>query len=234
MTHGPIQTVVRRMAALRDKRMTGEQLAAAMREHGIPWKRDVVANLEGGRRNRLDVDELLALALVFGVPPISLLVDPTSETTTVTTGSDGHPPVEVPTAQALMWLAADNPLEDVDEGSDRARAWATGRAPLVLLRRFDEAVAVLNIDGSRYMAARQGNDDAATEETRGLFVARLRALSEVMFLLGEARVPVPEIGGRESLDAMAAEHGVTLGITRDEGAPMPGYRLSFLGSGVVQ
>jgi hypothetical protein len=50
------------------------QLAERLRQVGLDWDRNIVANLENGRRASLGVDELLALALVLEVAPVHLLV----------------------------------------------------------------------------------------------------------------------------------------------------------------
>lgn len=42
-------------------------------EYGVPMKRSVLANFEGGRRPALSVVELLALARILAIPPAELL-----------------------------------------------------------------------------------------------------------------------------------------------------------------
>lgn len=57
------------------KRWTAARLAAAMTDAGVPWTRDTVVNLENGRRKRLAVHEVLALAYVLDAEtPLDLLV----------------------------------------------------------------------------------------------------------------------------------------------------------------
>lgn len=54
---------------------SAERLAEEMASAGVPWTRDVVVNLENGRRKSLAVHELLTLAWVLEVPtPLDLLV----------------------------------------------------------------------------------------------------------------------------------------------------------------
>jgi transcriptional regulator with XRE-family HTH domain len=55
------------------RRLSHEQLAAALRDVGVPWTRQVVAKLENGRRQTLTLEELHGLALVLDVPPLALL-----------------------------------------------------------------------------------------------------------------------------------------------------------------
>ena len=57
----------------RSREWTAEQLGAQMHKHGVAWNRQIVAKLEIGRRASVSVDELLALAAVFGVEPMKLL-----------------------------------------------------------------------------------------------------------------------------------------------------------------
>lgn len=45
-----------------------------MTELGVEWTRSVVANIESGRREDVTVGELFALAIVFGVSPLALLI----------------------------------------------------------------------------------------------------------------------------------------------------------------
>jgi transcriptional regulator with XRE-family HTH domain len=66
MTHDrqaarPVQTVARRVRELREKRrLSAAQLAERLQQVGLDWDRNIVANLENGRRASLGVDELLA------------------------------------------------------------------------------------------------------------------------------------------------------------------------------
>jgi hypothetical protein len=69
-----VDEVKRRRAGLD---WSAERLAEEMSSAGVPWTRDVVVNLENGRRNTLAVHELLALAWVFDVSsPADLIVPP--------------------------------------------------------------------------------------------------------------------------------------------------------------
>lgn len=68
--------VARRIAEVRrDRGWTAADLGDRCAAAGFPaLNRSVIANIETGRRNYVSVDELIALAYVFDVPPISLLV----------------------------------------------------------------------------------------------------------------------------------------------------------------
>lgn len=55
------------------------RLAEEMVKVGVPWTRDLVVNLENGRRKRLAVHELMALAFVLDAEtPVDLLTPPES------------------------------------------------------------------------------------------------------------------------------------------------------------
>jgi hypothetical protein len=54
---------------------SAERLAEEMAAVAVPWTRDVVVNLENGRRKSIAVHELLTLAWVLDIPnPVDLLV----------------------------------------------------------------------------------------------------------------------------------------------------------------
>lgn len=74
----PTRVIARRVRNLREgRKWSGERLAKEMTKVGVPWDRNIVANLETGRRASVSVVELLALAFVLDVAPVHLLV-PTS------------------------------------------------------------------------------------------------------------------------------------------------------------
>lgn len=189
-----------------------------MRDQGIPWRREVVANLETGRRDRLDVDELLALALVFDVPPITLLVDPAEETVVLALGSEDVPATEVPAATAMRWLSAESPLEQRLGALVRREttAWRSGVSPLRVARDLDAALQAVEEQRRAVGATETGPDGTKTSvevEQRQMY-RRLLDLSEIMAAMATAGYAVPPLPGRETLDALAAEHDVVLGTTR--------------------
>jgi transcriptional regulator with XRE-family HTH domain len=77
-----------------------------MKELGIQWNRTTVAKLETGRRESVSVQELLALALVLDVPPISLLADPSADE--LIPLADG---IEVDPWSALLWMSGAGTLD---------------------------------------------------------------------------------------------------------------------------
>lgn len=108
----PTAVIAANVKALRDDRgWSAERLAAEMSAVGIPWKRIVVTKLENGRRQSLNVAEWLALAAVFKVAPIHLLVP-----------LDDEEPFEVtpgqtePAGAARDWIRGAWPLDDSRDG----------------------------------------------------------------------------------------------------------------------
>jgi transcriptional regulator with XRE-family HTH domain len=70
-----VETITRRVREVRRRHgWNQQQLAEQMTKAGVAWDRNVVANLETGRRASVGVDELLALAHVLSVAPLSLLI----------------------------------------------------------------------------------------------------------------------------------------------------------------
>lgn len=53
--------------------MSARQLAEQANEHGLHWDRNIVANIEHGRRQSATIDELFAVAEVFKVHPMQLI-----------------------------------------------------------------------------------------------------------------------------------------------------------------
>jgi transcriptional regulator with XRE-family HTH domain len=106
----PVETIARRVREVRRRRgLSAAQLAERLREVGIPWDRNIVANLETGRRASVDVGELLALADALNVAPVHLLIPP------------NEPDEGERLYQVTPTRAAPVPL---------VRAWARGELPL--------------------------------------------------------------------------------------------------------
>jgi transcriptional regulator with XRE-family HTH domain len=193
-----------RMRAIRNAQgMSAERLAAEMTLQGTGWTREIVTNLENGRRDTLGVSELLALALVLGVPPIMLLVDPMSDSTDVT------PTASVPTAAALLWLLGEEPI---------GRASAAWTAESELIRLVHDWRHMLK----RLHTVRAQLREASLELRVALkqFVADAEEnLHEAELRLAEAGMPVPPpsvVAGVMTVSATAttsAEASLTAVVT---------------------
>ncbi len=209
MTQTPIGTAAVRVKELRKRTgRSAARLAEEMTNVGVPWKREIVANLESGRRDRLDVDELLALAAVFQVPPVALLIDPTSATTAVT------PTLEMPTSHVLLWMLGELPLQ-VESGiwMDETVAVRLVRRLWNCMQRCGNAVKRRQIEEYRLATGRLEREDAeeAFRMQERELVAGLRDLSQVLYEMKDQGMPVPPIAEDPEITALAAERGLTLG-----------------------
>jgi transcriptional regulator with XRE-family HTH domain len=84
------------------RRISAQQLSDITVDLGYPVSRNTLTNYENGRKQSLDVVELIVLAMALEVPPIMLLYgghpdDPIEVT-------PGH---EIPTVGALAWFSGD-------------------------------------------------------------------------------------------------------------------------------
>ncbi len=109
----PITAVIaRRVSDLRQVQGINQtELAQRMTELGTAWSRTTVQKLENGKRSAVSVQELLALALVFDVPPVLLIADPRQP---------GSAPVarclDVDQWEALMWLIGTGTIDNANSG----------------------------------------------------------------------------------------------------------------------
>lgn len=80
-------------------RMSAQQLADICADIGHPLQRDVISNLENGRRASVPVTDLMVIAEALGVPPLSLLYDPSAA---------GDEIERMPGEKCYLWEAADD------------------------------------------------------------------------------------------------------------------------------
>jgi transcriptional regulator with XRE-family HTH domain len=154
----PVEVVARRMREVREtRRLTAAQLADLMRAAGIPWDRQIVTNLETGRRQAVSVDELLALAVVLQVAPIHLLVP-----------LDGEQPYRV----TPEWV----------QRAIRVREWVRGTLPL---RPEDRRLYYSEIPDNEWeMYAGMRGDEGGRER---LLESQIRASRKVLEMLERQR-----------------------------------------------
>jgi transcriptional regulator with XRE-family HTH domain len=110
----PLDTIRARVKELRGRRgWSAAELGRRMEAAGAAWDRSIVANLEGGRRRVVTVDELLALGVVFDVAPAYLCIPLDNRPTQ-------YVPGRVEGADAVRaWFCGEQPLPGVDEESYR-------------------------------------------------------------------------------------------------------------------
>lgn len=116
----PADAVGHRLRELRSARdMTQEDLAAACAEAGAPaYTAMVIHRLENGSRH-VKVNDVYALASVFGVSPLVLLMPSTGDTTLMLTTTRSAKAVDV-----YEWTVGRRPAPSAGEVNDTARASA--------------------------------------------------------------------------------------------------------------
>lgn len=166
-------------------------VAERMTKYGVPWTRLTVVNLErrvaqsrgsGAGRDAVTLQELLALALVFDVPPILLVADPRSaDPVPVAEGVEPDP------WRALFWLIGKQSLT----GRDGA-AWS--ESALMLEQVFLVVSLVDRFHRLRQDLALEATDDGwdsdqAAERERNV-------LAQLAVPMGKLRgwsMPVPPV-----------------------------------------
>jgi transcriptional regulator with XRE-family HTH domain len=132
------KTVAARVRQYRtDRGWSARVLAEKCQAAGLKWERDVVANLESGRRTSVTLDELLILALVLNVPPI-LLVTPlgTKDEQQVAPGVSATP------WDVYRWFLGEiaDPRGDEFATAEAKTKWSKAREPIRLYQKFYEGI----------------------------------------------------------------------------------------------
>jgi transcriptional regulator with XRE-family HTH domain len=155
----------RTLAALRAERgVSGRELSERCGTLGHPMPRNVIANLESGRKTSVPVHELAVLAMALGVPPVRLLYDLAGEDVEVL------PDMTVSPWSALQWLTGELPLwlgyrwgeDPLGPTPEEQQRYEAGAAPLIWLRRHDEIAQRVVIQRRRVLDSLR-IADAATE-----------------------------------------------------------------------
>jgi hypothetical protein len=179
-----------------------------MAKAGVDWTQEGVEQFEEGRRDHLDIQELLAIAIVLSVPPIALLVDSTTETMPLTSK------VKVPTAYGLLWLVGDQPLHAMTGW------WEKETLMLQLVRKLNEQMwRCLDTNAVMLAVERYGTDGSIDEETvkvRRIMQERklLESLGRLYHILQQLRslqIAVPRLIEQETLVELARFRGIPLG-----------------------
>jgi transcriptional regulator with XRE-family HTH domain len=115
----PEGVVAWRVRYLRTERaMSLDDLAEACKEAGFRFSRDALHRLEKGER-RVHLNTVYALAHVFSVSPLVLLMRPDANAAVVVTDT-----VSAPTAEIYEWTLGQRPAPTRGEVNDTARASA--------------------------------------------------------------------------------------------------------------
>lgn len=163
------------------------------------WGRTAVAKLESGSRKSVSVQELLALALVFGVPPVILVADPRQPgTVPVAAGLD------VEQWDALAWLTGTATLSTRGGRLEYRRMTPEGADSSWLIQMSFYMAELLETLKAPAKTALRDEDDQLTgdpEAIRRLTDAEHRkALTALRRVLGriqwDGSAPVPDVGDR--------------------------------------
>lgn len=169
-----------------------------MTERGVRWSRTSVAKLEGGKRAAITAQELLALALVFDLPPVLLLADPRADESMPL--ADG---TLIDAWAGLLWLsgarrAEDSKLANYPYGSIVVRAgWDVMDCVTQLNSRRDGLGSHLTEEAAARARVR---DDERQRDA-------LERLSVALELIIAARAPVPSFVDLDAVYARARELG---------------------------
>jgi transcriptional regulator with XRE-family HTH domain len=99
---GVHQRIAQAIRSVREGRLTAQQLAEETERLGHVISRSQIANYESGRKQSLDVTELLVIAAALGVSPLSLLFpgEPDDQVEML-------PNRQTPTLSAKAWFIGD-------------------------------------------------------------------------------------------------------------------------------
>jgi transcriptional regulator with XRE-family HTH domain len=165
--------VGRRLRELRDeRRLSAQALADRCAKLGATeLKRQVITNLENGRRGFASVDELLALAYALGVTPLRLFLPIGADERLAITSDVIEGPF-----QAMLWVTGQQKPANVDR-----QQWKQSNSPLAVYQRiFDEYEEAAGLE------ARGGSDDPE-------LLIQLKNLSKVVRLALDSGLEVPEL-----------------------------------------
>lgn len=129
------QSVASQVRRLRLERGLSVQRVADLfeQQYGVPMKRSVLANFEGGRRAALSVAELVVLARILEVPPVQLLFPVGRQQETPVFPGD---PVD--TWEALKWFTGEQPW--IPQPADSNLSQLQVVKEVELFRQHDAAV----------------------------------------------------------------------------------------------
>jgi len=189
---------------------TQAELAERVARYGLPWNRATVVHLEkraasgkGGGRESLSVQELLALALVFDVPPVLLIADPRQPgSVPIASDADG----EVDPWVALLWIIG---------GADRSIAKSDlanyGRESWLIAAGWEVSEAL----GTLKTRVRGGRDEAENQQRNDdRHRAALEQMNTALIRIKGAGAPPPPLP--DLVYRRAAELDVQLDVQAED------------------
>jgi transcriptional regulator with XRE-family HTH domain len=164
--------------------MSARQLSDACAAAGASIHRNVLANLESGRRPYISAAELMVIARVLEIPPVLLLFPlGLEESIEVVPGEEVDP------WQALKWFTGeDDWLPNTPTGSEETQ----GSEPVRLFREHDQFVddwwvqrrRLEQIASTRHESLRrfrtEANPDAVDEQMLELVARNMRGIEEAL------------------------------------------------------
>ncbi|MEU5847414.1 helix-turn-helix transcriptional regulator [Saccharopolyspora shandongensis] len=170
-----VHTVSSEIRRHRQRRgLSTQGLADACEQLGYPIKRQVLANLENGRREAISVPELLVLGKALGVPP-ALLVFPVGEALSC----EPLPGQSRPLWDVLRWFGGFEPYPaNPDPGTrssfeaDRSLdEWEEGARALVAYAREDRLIETWRRDHDKIASTRRELAESDDERMRKILAS---------------------------------------------------------------
>ncbi|MEV5537480.1 helix-turn-helix transcriptional regulator [Saccharopolyspora shandongensis] len=165
-----VHTVAGEVRRHRQQRgLSTQGLADACEQLGYPIKRQVLANLESGRREAISVPELLVLGRALGVPP-ALLVFPVGEALSC----EPLPNQSRPLWETLQWFGGFSPYPvhpdanarppfEADRSLDE---WEAGATALIWYTKEDRLIESWHRDREKIATTRRELIDTEPEDIR--------------------------------------------------------------------
>lgn len=160
------QRIAKAIRNAREGRMSAQELADETERLGYPISRSQIANYESGRKQSLDVAELLVLAAALGLPP-ALLLFPTFPDEKV----ELIPGKMVDTSRSVGWLSGDSAMESGQSNAGTELVQAVARLAsidddLFRLRGMEPVIAKPAVVESMKRVIRDREEQSAAVKAR--------------------------------------------------------------------
>jgi hypothetical protein len=152
---------IRRQRSARTPKWSAQRLAGECAALGADIPRDLITDLEIGRRSHISVAELLAIAAALSVPPLQLLFGVGAEET-----AEVLPGKHVPAFRAALWFSGEGPLPEPGQGPDQGFVVM----PLTWYRDHDRRV-IQEVNALTMAGVAAGAAESATGADRAALLA---------------------------------------------------------------
>lgn len=150
------------------RKWSAQNLADECAALGLDVRRDLITDLENGRRSHVSVAELFVLAAALGVPPVQLLAGTGAEES-----AEVLPGRHVPAFRAAEWVSGEGPLPDPEDDAGVVTItelrYPPVARPLMFHRRADRAFE----DEMRWTSRAGAMEEAASVADTGAVRAAL-------------------------------------------------------------